>query len=157
VRTHPPLLQGIVNKDDHTIKAASAEQPIMRSADMALAAKTVERMVNQNTFADIALDFSYWDDASDAYKPGSGTLLPLWKFTNERARRKAVTAIAWSPKVCLAMLWPSFRAMSRSISMCGKHVECPDSDLPMQLHVHLPSKTHVRSNHINPRATNVLL
>ena len=32
----------------------------------------------------------YWDDAADAMRPGEGTLLPLWKFTHRRAKRKQV-------------------------------------------------------------------
>lgn len=76
---------------------------VLESAELALAAKVLERMVNQNTYDDIAMDFKYWDDASDQFKSHEGTLLPLWKFSNERARRKAVTAIAWNPKVC----WPA--------------------------------------------------
>lgn len=79
------------------------EELVLESAELALAAKVLERMVNQNTYDDIAMDFKYWDDASDQFKSHEGTLLPLWKFSNERARRKAVTAIAWNPKVpCLS-------------------------------------------------------
>jgi len=72
---------------------------VLRSPELALAAKVLERMVNQNTFEEIALDFRYWEDASDQFKAAEGTLLPLWKFYNERAKKKAVTAIAWSPVV----------------------------------------------------------
>jgi hypothetical protein len=39
----------------------------------------------------------YWEDAADALREASGTLLPLWKFADARARRRAVTALAWSP------------------------------------------------------------
>ncbi|KAJ8304486.1 hypothetical protein KUTeg_018069 [Tegillarca granosa] len=47
------------------------------------AAKIIERMVNQNTFDDIAQDFRYWDDPSDEYrdneddfmKQGNGMIL----------------------------------------------------------------------------------
>eukprot|EP00879_Flechtneria_rotunda_P032745 GHRR01036055.1.p1 GENE.GHRR01036055.1~~GHRR01036055.1.p1 ORF type:complete len:108 (-),score=51.04 GHRR01036055.1:399-722(-) len=28
----------------------------------------LDRMVNQNTYADIAMDFKYWDDTSDAFR-----------------------------------------------------------------------------------------
>ena len=45
-----------------------------------------------------AQDFRYWDDQSDSYKEGEGTLLPLWKFYSERAKRKHVTALCWSPE-----------------------------------------------------------
>lgn len=55
-------------------------------------------MVNQNSFDDIAQDFKYWEDASDAFRDGEGTCLPLWKFYTDRAKRKHVTAIAWNPE-----------------------------------------------------------
>jgi hypothetical protein len=32
--------------------------------------RIVDRMVNQNTFADVAMDFKYWDDTSDALRCG---------------------------------------------------------------------------------------
>ncbi|XP_052634778.1 dynein axonemal intermediate chain 1 [Harpia harpyja] len=62
------------------------------------AAKIMERMVNQNTFDDIAQDFKYFEDASDEYRDQQGTLLPLWKFQYEKTKRLAVTAISWNPK-----------------------------------------------------------
>jgi len=65
---------------------------------VATAAKIVERMVNQNTYDDIAQDFSYFEDASDEFRDQEGTLLPLWKFSYDKAKRLAVTSICWSPK-----------------------------------------------------------
>ncbi|CAI5787930.1 dynein intermediate chain 1, axonemal [Podarcis lilfordi] len=62
------------------------------------AAKIVERMVNQNTFDDIAQDFKYFEDTSDEYRDNLGTLLPLWKFQYDKAKRLAVTALCWNPK-----------------------------------------------------------
>ncbi len=50
------------------------------------AARILERMVNQNTYNDIALDFKYWEDASDEFRETEGTLLPLWKFAFEKAK-----------------------------------------------------------------------
>lgn len=60
--------------------------------------KIVERMVNQNTFDDIAQDFKYWEDAADEFKDQEGTLLPLWKFSCEKSKRMAVTSLCWSPR-----------------------------------------------------------
>lgn len=57
----------------------------------------LERMVNQNTYDDITMDFKFWEDASDMYREGEGTLLPLWKFQTERTKRKHVTAVRWNP------------------------------------------------------------
>ncbi|XP_046313446.1 dynein axonemal intermediate chain 1 isoform X1 [Marmota monax] len=62
------------------------------------AAKIVERMVNQNTYDDVAQDFKYYEDAADEYRDQEGTLLPLWKFQNDKAKHLAVTALCWNPK-----------------------------------------------------------
>lgn len=59
--------------------------------------KIVDRMISQNLFEEVAMDFKYWEDVADAYRPGEGTLLPLWRFTSEKAKRRQVTAICWSP------------------------------------------------------------
>ncbi|NWU68042.1 DNAI1 protein, partial [Pterocles burchelli] len=67
-------------------------------AKITKAAKIMERMVNQNTFDDIAEDFKYFEDASDEYRDQQGTLLPLWKFQYDKTKRLAVTAISWNPK-----------------------------------------------------------
>uniref|UniRef100_A0A8C0TWJ9 Dynein axonemal intermediate chain 1 n=1 Tax=Cyanistes caeruleus TaxID=156563 RepID=A0A8C0TWJ9_CYACU len=65
---------------------------------VAKAAKIAERMVNLNTFDDIAQDFKYFEDASDEFRGQEGTLLPLWKFQYEKTKKLAVTAISWNPK-----------------------------------------------------------
>lgn len=44
------------------------------------------------------LPLQYWDDPADAVRQQEGTLLPLWQFTTPRAKRRAVTALAWSPR-----------------------------------------------------------
>ena len=38
------------------------------------ACKILERMVNQNTYDDITQDYKFWEDASDQYRDGEGTL-----------------------------------------------------------------------------------
>uniref|UniRef100_A0A8C3NEM6 Dynein axonemal intermediate chain 1 n=1 Tax=Geospiza parvula TaxID=87175 RepID=A0A8C3NEM6_GEOPR len=65
---------------------------------VARAAKIAERMVNLNTYDDIAQDFKYFEDASDEYRGQKGTLLPLWKFQYEKTKKLAVTALSWNPK-----------------------------------------------------------
>ncbi|XP_071844613.1 dynein intermediate chain 2, ciliary-like isoform X1 [Apostichopus japonicus] len=65
---------------------------------IAPAAKIVERMVNQNTYDDVAQDFKYWEDVSDEYRDHEGTCLPLWKFAYDKAKRLAVTSVCWNPK-----------------------------------------------------------
>ena len=44
------------------------------------------------------VDFRYYEDLADEYRDGEGTLLPLWKFSYDKVRKLAVTALSWSPK-----------------------------------------------------------
>ena len=46
----------------------------------------------------LSADFKYYEDVSDEYRDQEGTLLPLWKFTHEKAKKLAVTAMCWSHK-----------------------------------------------------------
>ena len=50
----------------------------------------------QNAEDEIFQDFKYWEDASDAFREGEGSLLPLWRFSTDRTKRKQVTAIEWN-------------------------------------------------------------
>ena len=64
---------------------------------MSSALKIVERVVNQNAQDEIYHDFKYWEDASDQFRKGEGSFLPLWRFAYERTKRKQVTALCWNP------------------------------------------------------------
>ncbi|XP_032069808.1 dynein intermediate chain 1, axonemal [Thamnophis elegans] len=90
----------VTKKEDKMMgrKLTSLESQSDDINKVAKAAKIVERMVNQNTFDDIAQDFKYFEDASDEYRDNMGTLLPLWKFQYDKAKRLAVTALSWNPK-----------------------------------------------------------
>jgi len=66
--------------------------------NMKLSIKIMERMVNQNAENEVYSDFKYWEDRSDEFRDGEGTLLPLWRFSSEKAKRKQVTCIKWNPK-----------------------------------------------------------
>ena len=81
-----------------------------KSANVSL--KIIERMINQNTFDDIAqgefdsffpplislfrLDFKYWEDAADEYREQEGSLLPLWMFQYDLTKKLACTNLAWN-------------------------------------------------------------
>ena len=43
-------------------------------------------------------DFKYYEDPSDEYRDQEGTLLPLWRFCYEKAKKLAVTSMCWSPR-----------------------------------------------------------
>jgi dynein intermediate chain 1 len=84
--------------DDKKKKNASTEIQSDDISRVSRASKIVERMVNQNTFDAIAHDFKYYEDTSDEYRENEGTVLPLWKFQCETAKRMTVTPLCWSPK-----------------------------------------------------------
>ena len=65
---------------------------------MLFSAKLIERMINQNEFDDIMQDYKYYEDLSDAFKDKEGTLLPLWKFTNDCTKKMSVTSMCWNPQ-----------------------------------------------------------
>jgi len=81
-----------------TTPAEGDAASVLARPQFARSAKLLERMVSQNSSREIADDFKYWDDASDALRTsGEGTLLPLWEFETPRGRRRAVTALTWHP------------------------------------------------------------
>ncbi|KAM9859940.1 dynein, axonemal, intermediate chain 1, paralog 2 [Aulostomus maculatus] len=91
---------GPSKKDDDKIKKKT--MPVETQGDdltkVAKAAKILGRMVNQNIFDDITQDFKYYEDASDEFRGQKGTLLPLWKFQYDEAKRLSVTALCWNKK-----------------------------------------------------------
>jgi len=74
------------------------EKDIVHSTRMERSLKVLERLVNQNSQDEIFQDFKYWEDASDQHRDGRGSLLPLWRFSTDRTKRKQVTALAWNPR-----------------------------------------------------------
>lgn len=68
----------------------------IHSVPMGKGLKIIERMVNQNAEDEIFQDFKYWEDASDQFREGEGSLLPLWRFSSDRAKKKQVTALCWN-------------------------------------------------------------
>ena len=89
-----------VQKLDEDFEADSKQEDFdpMTSAEMAQALKVVERMVNHNLENEIYHDFKYWEDKSDQYRQGEGSLLPLWRFASESTRSKHATSLSWHPQ-----------------------------------------------------------
>lgn len=106
-------------KKEDMKKKAQMETTAMTNR-MLQAAKTLERMVNQNIFDDISqgrllilssiksqcqvyissllLDYRYWDDPSDEFKDGEGSLLPLWKFSYEKTKKHDITDMCFNSR-----------------------------------------------------------
>ena len=78
------------------MKVAAPEDAETR---MLKSAKILERMVNLNTYDEIAQDFRFWDDQSDEFKDTEGSLLPLWRFSlgEAGAEELEVTGLCWNP------------------------------------------------------------
>lgn len=55
----------------HREHSAGHGGPAMQSQGLSQSLHTVDRMVNQNMYEEIAMDFKYWDDASDAFRSAS--------------------------------------------------------------------------------------
>ena len=87
-----------LNADKHDdIRKSKVIDP-MSSNEMGRCLRLMERMVNHNLEHEIYTDFKYWEDASDQYRDGSGSVLPLWRFASESTRSKHVTCLRWHPK-----------------------------------------------------------
>eukprot|EP00948_MAST-09A_sp_MAST-9A-sp1_P001174 g1174.t1 len=86
--------------------ATKAKIDLIHSEKMGKALKTLERMANMNANYEIYEDFKYWEDASDQFRDGDGTLLPLWRFCDDRTKRRTVTHVVWNP------VYPDFFAVS---------------------------------------------
>ncbi|GLV39825.1 uncharacterized protein CBL_08109 [Carabus blaptoides fortunei] len=87
----------ILHKKIMTKKKKSSEHNEAAQARLLIAWKTLERMVNLNTYDDIAKDYRYWEDPSDEFRDEEGTLLPLWKFNYEKTKKTMITDIIWNP------------------------------------------------------------
>lgn len=46
----------------------------------------------------LLLDYRYWDDPSDEFKEGEGSLLPLWKFSYEKAKKHDITDMCFNSR-----------------------------------------------------------
>ena len=90
-----------------------APAPVIPTKDlnakkMLVSAKIIERMLNLNTFGELARDYRFYEDPADEYKDGEGTLLPLWTFHyvdpdleesfDNKSDRLQVTDLQWNPK-----------------------------------------------------------
>ena len=93
----PPQNTGAAKSDD-----------MVHSQRMGNALKKIERMLNQNVDDEIFQDFKYWDDTSDAFHDGEGSLLPLWRFHTQRIKTQAGHCFGLESKVSLLVfswLW----------------------------------------------------
>jgi dynein intermediate chain 1 len=86
----------VINHQDTDTKREEFDP--MTTTEMSQALKVVERMVNHNLENEIYHDFKYWEDKSDQFRQGEGSLLPLWRFASESTRTKHVTALCWHPQ-----------------------------------------------------------
>lgn len=104
----------------------------MSSNEMARCLRLMERMVNHNLEHEIYTDFKYWEDASDKYRDGTGSVLPLWRFASESTRSKHVTCLRWHPKFAdlFAVSYGSYDFMRQGSGLIYcyslKNTACPE-------------------------------
>ena len=77
----------------------TVEDPLY-SASMKRALKIMERMIVQNADEEKFYDYRYYPEQVEDTPPGplDSSVLPLWRFSTERSRKKHVTSICWNPK-----------------------------------------------------------
>ena len=105
---------------------------LIYSLEMECAARIMERIVNLNVDSEIFGDYKYYEDKSDSYR-ATGSLLPLWKFVNEKNRRLGlqIMCIKWNPKYSdlFATAYGSYEFLKQSVGMLGvysfKNANCP--------------------------------
>eukprot|EP01035_Chromulina_nebulosa_P019156 gene19156-24998_t len=86
-----------VSNNNNNSNKMNKENDMVHSQNMSNALKILERMVNQNAEDEIFQDFKYYEDASDNYRNGEGTLTPLWRFLTEKSKKYHVTCLRWNP------------------------------------------------------------
>ena len=87
-------------KDKHKAQVVQVqvEDPLY-STSMKRCLKIMERMIVQNAESEKFSDYKYYEDTTDDPKSESfGSVLPLWRFTTDKSRRKNVTAMCWNPR-----------------------------------------------------------
>ena len=68
---------------------------------MKRALKIMERMIVQNIDEEKFEDYKYPEDTIEEgaeNKAAVGSVLPLWRFSTDRSRKKHVTSICWNPR-----------------------------------------------------------
>ena len=56
-------------------------------------------MIVQNADEEKFDDYKYYEDKTeDTDTRNYGSVLPLWRFSTDRSRKKHVTSINWNPK-----------------------------------------------------------
>ena len=69
------------------------------SASMKRCLKIMERMIVQNADSDKFSDYKYYEDTTkDIESHYYGSVLPIWRFSTDKCRRKHVTSICWNPR-----------------------------------------------------------
>lgn len=83
-------------REEGDIRQDPPKQDPVYSERMKSSVKVMERLLNVNLEHDVFQDYKYYIDKSDSFKT-SGSLLPLWRFSNEKTKRKQVTSLEWNP------------------------------------------------------------
>jgi dynein intermediate chain 1 len=76
-------------------KKRPLQEDIMHSAELKKSLKIMERVMIQNFYSPIYVDYKYWVDEADNQHI---TVLPLWRIYYYKTNKKQVTSICWNPR-----------------------------------------------------------
>ena len=85
-----------MNEQNEDNKEQKQEKSLY-SATFKKCLKVMERVVTQNEQLSKYDDYKYYWSEEEAVK-SEGNLLPIWKFCNEKSKKKHVTALCWNPR-----------------------------------------------------------
>jgi dynein intermediate chain 1 len=86
------------DKKPQQIQQQHVEDPLY-STTMKRCLKIMERMIVQNADDEKFEDYKYYEDNTMDRESGNfGSVLPLWRFSTEKSRKKHVTSIQWNPR-----------------------------------------------------------
>lgn len=103
---------------------------VMQSLCCALPDRMQVKLIHNVVLFLSLLDFKYFEDTSDDYRDNQGTLLPLWKFQYDKAKRLAVTALCWwiclsfVPCVYVGNCWLSWSSSAVRYVFCNLNWTC---------------------------------
>jgi len=79
----------------------SGQETSLYSSSFKKCLKVMERMVVQNDQKEQYYDYKYYwsvQDLNDPTLKNENHQLPIWRFSNEKQRKKNVTSICWNPR-----------------------------------------------------------
>jgi dynein intermediate chain 1 len=114
--TQAGIIQRYVSGEREGDEESVEAQDVLYSEEMKTTVKLMERMVNLNQDLEAYQDFRFYIDDSDSFRQ-TGSLLPLWRFNSDKAKKKQVTCLRWDPQYSdlFAVSYGSYEFLKQSL------------------------------------------